>query len=65
MGIYLCTTSRKPVSTVKLHRDLRISLSSAWSMLRRIREVWAVEGEGQAAGPVEVDETCLKASAEA
>ena len=30
IGIYLCLTSLKSVSSMKLHRDLKISQKSAW-----------------------------------
>ena len=55
-GIYLCSTSLKGVSSMKLHRDLGISQKSAWFMAHRIREAWTRDG-GLFAGPVEVDET--------
>ncbi|MDE2792061.1 MAG: IS1595 family transposase [Paracoccaceae bacterium] len=57
IGIYLCLTSLKSVSSMKLHRDLDISQRSAWFMLHRIREAWAGEAEGPFDGPVEFDET--------
>jgi len=41
IGIYLCVTSLKSVSSMKLHRDLGISQPSAWLMMHRIREAWA------------------------
>lgn len=37
IAIYLMTTSPKRVSTVKLHRDLKISQKSAWFLAHRIR----------------------------
>jgi transposase-like protein/nitrogen fixation protein FixH len=57
IGIFLCLTSLKSVSSMKLHRDLDIGQSAAWFMLHRIREAWADNGEGHFSGPVEVDET--------
>ncbi|MDE2987086.1 MAG: IS1595 family transposase [Chloroflexota bacterium] len=59
IGIYLCLTSLKSVSSMKLHRDLKISQKAAWFMLHRIREAWMPDGDpGQPFdGPVEVDET--------
>ncbi|MCY4428893.1 MAG: IS1595 family transposase [Rhodospirillales bacterium] len=57
-AIYLCATNLKGVSSMKLHRDLRIAQSSAWFMAHRIRE--ALEGDdGVFSGPVEVDETYI------
>lgn len=37
IAIYLMTTSPIRVSTVKLHRDLKISQKSAWFLAQRIR----------------------------
>ena len=60
IGIYLCLTSLKSVSSMKLHRDLGISQPSAWFMMHRIREAWACDEEsGPFDGPVEVDETYM------
>jgi transposase-like protein len=56
IAIYLCLTSLKSVSSMKLHRDLKVSQSSAWFMLHRLREAWAWRC-GPFEGPVEVDET--------
>ena len=57
-AIYLCSTSLKGVSRLKLHRDLKITQKSAWFMAHRIREAWADDG-GLFGGPVEVDETYI------
>ena len=58
IGIYLCLTSLKSVSSMKLHRDLKITQKSAWFMLHRLREAWAPElGDPQFDGPCEGDET--------
>ena len=58
IAIYLCLTSLKSVSSMKLHRDLGVSQRTAWFMLHRIREAWVVgNGGGGYSGPVEVDET--------
>ena len=58
IGIYLCLTSLKSVSSMKLHRDLKISQKAAWFMLHRIREAWASDdSDGGYSGPVEVDES--------
>ena len=59
IGIYLCLTSLKSVSSMKLHRDLGISQPSAWFMMHRIREAWAGEVDGPFDGPVEFDETYM------
>ena len=57
LGIYLCLTSLKSVSSMKLHRDLKITQKSAWFMLHRLREAWAPELGNPFDGPIEVDET--------
>ena len=59
IAIYLCLTSLKSVSSMKLHRDIGVSQPAAWFMLHRIREAWADSGSGDGGftGPVEVDET--------
>ena len=57
IAIYLCLTSLKSVSSMKLHRDIGVSQRTAWFMLHRIREAWAGDGDGPFDGPVEFDET--------
>ena len=57
VAIYLEMTSLKGISSMKLHRELKVTQRTAWFMLHRIRETWATEREGLFEGPVEVDET--------
>ena len=57
IAIYLCLTSLKGVSSMKLHRDIGVSQAAAWFMLHRIREAWSGPNGKSFAGPVEVDET--------
>ncbi|MYK43049.1 MAG: IS1595 family transposase [Gammaproteobacteria bacterium] len=57
IGIYLCVTSLKPVSSMKLHRDLGITQASAWFMIHRIREAWAGKDDDPFDSLVEIDET--------
>ncbi len=60
IAVYLCLTSLKSISSMKLHRDLGVSQKTAWFMLHRIREAWADDdddNEPRLQGPVEVDET--------
>ena len=59
IAIYLCLTSLKSVSSMKLQRDIGVSQPTAWFMLHRIREAWASESDGPLDGPVEVDETYI------
>ena len=56
-AIYIESTSLKGVSSMKLHRDIEVTQSTAWFMLHRIREVWAADKAERFEGPVEVDET--------
>ena len=58
MAIYLCLTSLKGVSSMKLHRDLKITQKSAWHLAHRIRKALESSG-GMFSGPVEVDETYM------
>ena len=57
LAIYLVTTSLKGVSSMKLHRDLKVTQKTAWFMLHRIRETWGQDDTPPFPGPVEVDET--------
>ena len=57
IAIYLCLTSLKSMSSMKLHRDIGVSQPTAWFMLHRIREAWANDLPGEFEGPVEADET--------
>ena len=57
-AIYLCATSLKGVSSMKLHRDLNITQKSAWFLAHRIREAFEAEG-GLFTGPIEADETWM------
>ncbi|MCY3659990.1 MAG: IS1595 family transposase, partial [Caldilineaceae bacterium] len=61
IAIYLCLTSLKSVSSMKLHRDLDVTQQTAWFMLHRIREAWMPEADDGPPydGPVEVDETYM------
>ena len=56
-AIYLEMTGLKGVSSMRLHRDLKVTQKTAWFMLHRIREVWREELGAPFSGPVEVDET--------
>ena len=55
-AVYLVCTNLKSVSSMKLHRDIGVTQKTAWFMLHRIRETWAVESVVAFEGPVEVDE---------
>ena len=56
IATYQMCTNLKGVSSMKLHRDLKVRQATAWHMMQRIREAWD-GGPGPFRGPVEVDET--------
>ncbi len=56
IALYQVTTNLKGVSSMKLHRDLKITQRSAWFLAHRVREAWKENGP-QFIGPVEIDET--------
>ena len=56
IAIYLHLTSLKGVSSMKLHRDIGVTQSTAWYMLQRIRKAWETK-DPLFEGPLEVDET--------
>ena len=56
IAFFLYSTNLKGVSSMKLHRDLKITQKAAWHMAHRIRASWNNEAD-RFTGPVEVDET--------
>ena len=58
-AIYLEMTSRKGVSSMKLHRDLDVTQTTAWFMLQRIRAAFAPRLAAAFEGPAEADETYI------
>ena len=56
-AVYIYVTNLKSVSSMKLHRDLKVTQKTAWFMLHRLREAWDASGIEPFAGPVEVDES--------
>ena len=56
--IYLITTNLKGVSSIKLHRDLKISKKSAWHLAHRLRKSFESDAP-LFEGPVETDETYI------
>ena len=58
IAIYLWSVSLKGVSSMRLHRDLKITQKSAYFMAQRLREAWS-DSLGSMLGPVEVDETFI------
>ncbi len=59
IAICLEMVSLKGVSSMRLHRDLKVTQKTAWFMLHRIREAWSAEADSVFSGPMEVDETYI------
>ena len=57
-AFYLLATGLKGTSSMKLHRDLKITQKTAWHLAHRIRESWSNK-QAAFSGPVEVDETFI------
>ena len=58
IATFLASTNLKGVSSMKLHRDLKITQKSAWHLAHRLREAWD-KGGNIFTGPVEADETYI------
>ncbi len=58
LAIYILTTLLKGISSMKLHRDLGVTQTTAWYLAMRIRETWS-DKQAPFSGPVEVDETYM------
>ena len=58
IAIFLHLSSLKGVSSLKLHRDLKITQKSSWFMLHRIRKAYESK-KYLLDGPVEIDETYI------
>ena len=58
IALYLINTNLKGVSSMKLHRDLKIAQKSAWHLAHRLREGLTTRDQSYT-GPVEVDETYI------
>lgn len=56
-AMFLCTTSKKGVSSVQLGETLGITQKSAWFVLHRIREMLKDNSNEPLTGEVEIDET--------
>ncbi len=56
IAIYLVVTNIKGISSMKLHRDLKVTQKTAWFMLHRIRKAYQ-SGEAAFYGEVEADES--------
>ena len=58
-AVYLYVTCLKGVSSMKLHRDLKVTQKTAWFMLHRLRDAWGDSSSAPFSGPVEADETYM------
>ena len=58
-AVYIYVTNLKGVSSMKLHRDLKVTQKTAWFMLARLRAAWGEAGLPPMDGPAEVDETYM------
>ena len=57
--MYLMSTNLKGVSSMKVHRDLKVSQPTVWFMIHRIREAWGTDSAKAFREPVEVDGTYM------
>ena len=58
IAIYMMTVGIKGTSSMRLHRDLKMTQATAWHLMQRIRQAFVVAGN-PLPGPVEVDETYI------
>jgi transposase-like protein len=56
-AIYLCTSSKKGISSLQASRQLGITQKSAWFLLHRIREMLRVKAPYMLNDQVQIDET--------
>lgn len=58
-AIYLCTSSKKGVSSLQLHRQLGITAKTAWYLMHRIRKMMQEKAPQLLRNVVEADETYI------
>lgn len=58
-AIYLCTSSKKGISSLQASRQLGITQKSAWFLLHRVREMLKEKAPSTLQNMVEVDETYI------
>jgi len=58
VAIYMMTVGIKGTSSMRIHRDLKITQATAWHLMQRIRQAF-VDAGNPIPGPVEVDETYM------
>lgn len=61
-AMYLCTTSKKGISSLQLAEQLGITQKTAWFVLSRIRTMLAENSNEPLTGTVEIDETFVGGS---
>ena len=59
IAIYMMSTGIKGTSSMKLHRELKITQKTAWHLMQRIREGFNLGVDLPMPGPVEIDETYI------
>lgn len=59
LAIYMFSAHKKGISSMQLHRDLDVTQKTAWFMLSRIRNAFAVKVDFEFDGLVQVDETFM------
>ncbi len=59
MAIYLITSHKKGIASLQLSKDIRITQTSAWFVLHRIRKCFQFENDNILNGKVEIDETYI------
>jgi len=57
MTIWLIATNKKGISSCQLARDIKVTQTTAWFMLQRIRRCLAFQNEGVLRKDVEIDES--------
>ncbi|QPQ54215.1 IS1595 family transposase [Allosphingosinicella flava] len=58
IAMYLMSRSLKGVSSMQFYRDLGLTQKTAWLLAQKVRQGW-IDGGGNLAGKVEVDETYI------
>jgi len=59
VAIWLVTSHKKGIASLKLSKDIGVTQKTAWFMLQRIRNCFDCENENELNGEVEIDESFL------
>lgn len=57
LAIWLVTSHKKYISSVQLAKDIDVTQKTAWFMLKRIRNCFGSDNDGELDNQIEVDET--------